>query len=188
MVGERGVLSTLEVARAGKTSITGAAREDVKCVCSHVYSDHHRFYLPKLNHTCTIPKVGGNNNFILCGSNIIWPWLRPFGTHGALWEIGGTVAHSVTESNHQSGLGPGTASCPSVSFYWWLSGESLWIKKESDFLFLCSDPMIKLTPTFKGQLQTRAKKMRHNTKSGCVRGKSLSWLLLWVEVSFYKTI
>lgn len=43
------------------------------CVCSHVYSDHHRFYLPKLNHTCTIPKVGGNNNFILRGSNLIWP-------------------------------------------------------------------------------------------------------------------
>lgn len=130
MVSERGVFSTLEVARAGKTSITGAAREDVKCVCSHVYGDHHRFYLPKLNHTCTIPKVGSNNNFILCGSNLIWPWLQPFGTHGALWEIGGIVAHPVTESNHQSGLGPGTAACPSISFYWWLSGESLGIKKK----------------------------------------------------------
>lgn len=38
----------------------------------------------KLNHNWTIPKVNSKNDFILRGSNLIWPWLLPSGTYGVL--------------------------------------------------------------------------------------------------------
>ncbi len=71
----------------------------------------------ELNHNWTIPKVNGKNSLILKGSNPTWPWPPPFGTHRVLVREGGCIIiRPVTQSNYQSGLGPGTNSCPFMSF------------------------------------------------------------------------
>lgn len=49
------------------------ARDDNKCACSHVDSDRDRYGLFQLDHGRTIAEVSGNNNFIFCAFNLIWP-------------------------------------------------------------------------------------------------------------------
>ena len=79
-------------------SIIGAPRANKECVCSHVHSDQSTDCIrSKLNHNWTIPKVSCKNNFILRGSNPIWPWLPPSGTRGVLVRDGN---HHWLPSNH----------------------------------------------------------------------------------------